>query len=191
MSRRSRDDVVRAAARLFGRRGYHGTSMRDLGRELGLMGSSLYSHVSSKQELLVEVVESGAALFQESAEKALAGEGTATERLRRFVAGHIEVVLDNVDATRTFLNEARALDPEFRRPIIEARDLYEGELRTLLGEGVRSGEFRSDLDPKTAGIYILSILNAVDRWYHDDGPLDRDCLVTSIVDFTTTGIAAT
>ncbi len=59
-ARNSRDDVVRAAARLFAERGYHGTSMRDLGAELGLFGSSLYSHVGSKQELLVEVVATGA-----------------------------------------------------------------------------------------------------------------------------------
>ena len=60
-TRNTHEDVVRAAGRLFAERGYHGTSMRDLGKELGLLGSSLYSHVSSKQDLLVEVVEEGAA----------------------------------------------------------------------------------------------------------------------------------
>ncbi len=51
--RNTRSDVVDAAGRLFAQRGYHGTSMRDLGKELGLLGSSLYSHVDSKQDLLV------------------------------------------------------------------------------------------------------------------------------------------
>ena len=49
MSRHNRDDVVSAAGRLFAARGYHGTSMRDLGRELGLLGSSLYAHIEGKQ----------------------------------------------------------------------------------------------------------------------------------------------
>jgi len=40
-TRNTRADVVQAAGRLFAERGYHGTSMRDLGRELGLQGSSL------------------------------------------------------------------------------------------------------------------------------------------------------
>ena len=75
VTRNSRSDVVAAAGRLFAERGYHGTSMRDLGRELGLLGSSLYAHVESKQDLLVEVVEEGARLFQDSAEEALARVG--------------------------------------------------------------------------------------------------------------------
>ena len=37
-TRNTRHDVVAAAGRLFAERGYHGTSMRDLGQELGLLG---------------------------------------------------------------------------------------------------------------------------------------------------------
>ncbi len=115
-TRNSRGDVVSAAGRLFAERGYQGTSMRDLGRELGMLGSSLYAHVDSKQDLLVEVVEEGARLFQDSADRALAAAGTAAENLRGLVAGHIDVVLDNRDVVRTFLNEARMLDEEHRGP---------------------------------------------------------------------------
>ena len=71
--RRSREDVVAAAGRLFAERGYHGTSMRDLGEELGLLGSSLYSHVGGKEELLVEVIRRGAATFQALVDEVLAG----------------------------------------------------------------------------------------------------------------------
>ncbi|MGH8947430.1 MAG: TetR/AcrR family transcriptional regulator, partial [Acidimicrobiia bacterium] len=102
-TRNSRGDVVAAAGRLFAERGYHGTSMRDLGRELGLLGSSLYAHVESKQDLLVEVVEEGARLFQDSAEEAVAAGGSAAGRLRGLVAGHVGVVLDNPDVVRTYL----------------------------------------------------------------------------------------
>ena len=56
MVRKSRTDVVAAARTLFARQGFHGTSMRDLGREVGLKGSSLYNHVGSKDELLVDVL---------------------------------------------------------------------------------------------------------------------------------------
>ena len=134
-TRNSRADVVAAAGRLFAMRGYHGTSMRDLGRELGLLGSSLYAHVESKQDLLVEVVEEGARLFQDSADRALAAGGTASERLRGLVAGHIDVVLDNQDVVRTFLNEARMLDEEHRSRIVEARDHYEEAFRAVIREG--------------------------------------------------------
>lgn len=188
MTRNTREDVVQAAGKLFAEKGYHGTSMRDLGRELGLLGSSLYSHIDTKQELLVEVVERGAALFQASAEQALAAEGTAADRLTRFVAGHVDVILDHLDEARTFLNEARSVEPYYRRRVVAARDRYESSLRDLLATGRTDGSFGSGMEPKLAGIFILSILNAVDRWFHEPGTIDRPALVDEIVGFATAGI---
>ena len=186
--RNTRSDVIDAAGRLFAERGYHGTSMRDLGRELGMLGSSLYSHVDSKQDLLVEVVEEGARLFEASAEHAKTTQGTARDRLAALVAGHVRVVLDNVNVARTFLNEARMLDAEHRERVLKARDHYEGVFRSVVTDGVRDGSFRSDIDPKTASIYILSVLNALERWYDPAGPLSRDELTSELQRFVVDGI---
>lgn len=174
---RSRDDVVRTAGRLFAERGYHGTSMRDLAADLGLLGSSLYSHISSKEDLLVEVVERGASLFQASAEAALKTPGTAQDRLRALVEGHVDVVLGHLDEVRTFLNEAGALDEIHRSRVLAARDLYEGSFRAVLAD-------TKVADPKLTAIFLLSILNALERWYRPSGPIDRERLVDEILAFT-------
>lgn len=187
-TRNTRADVVEAAGRLFAERGYHGTSMRDLGKELGLLGSSLYAHVESKQHLLVEVVREGAALFASSASSALATEGTAEDRLRSLIAGHVDVVLDNRDIARTFLNEARVLEDDYRERIVAARDAYEEAFRQVLRDGVTEGSFSDGVDPKFASILILSVLNAIDRWYDTTGPLDRDALAETITSFALTGL---
>ncbi len=170
-TRNSRADVVTAAGRLFAERGYHGTSMRDLGKELGLLGSSLYSHVESKQDLLVEVVEEGARLFGASADAALAQGGSADEVLVRLIDGHVDVVLDNRDVARTFLNEANMLDDSHRRRVLDARDHYEETFRGTLRAGVADGSFRDDVDPKTDAIFILSVLNAIERWFDPGGSM--------------------
>jgi AcrR family transcriptional regulator len=187
---RSREDIVRAAGRLFAERGYHGTSMRELAAELGLLGSSLYSHISSKEDLLVEVVERGAALFSRSAEEALSGEGPADLRLKALVAGHVDVVLDHLDEVRTFLNEASALDEPHRRRVLTARDGYEVGFRQVLEEGKADGSFRTDLDSKLAAIFILSVLNAIERWYRPQGRVSRTDLVEQLLELATRGIGA-
>ena len=189
-TRNTRADVVQAAGRLFAARGYHGTSMRDLGRELGLQGSSLYSHIRSKEDLLVDVIQRAADLFQSSAEQAMAQGGDDPERLRALIAGHVDVLLDHVDEARTFLNEARSLDDPHRSRVLAARDSYERTFREVLSRGVSSGAFRPDLDPVVTGILLLSILNSVDRWYRPEGPLDRTELVEAILEFALTGIGS-
>jgi len=188
-ARTTRDDVVEAAGRLFASRGYHGTSMRDLGRELGMLGSSLYAHIDSKQDLLVEVVERGAQLFDASAQQALATGGSASTRLRALIRGHVDVVLDNLAVSRTFLNEARMLDDEHRSRVVAARDRYEAAFRRVIAEGVEEGSFRGDLDPKIASIFVLSVLNAIERWYDPKGPLDREGLVAEIGEFVLRGLS--
>jgi AcrR family transcriptional regulator len=189
MTRHSREDVVQAAGRLFAERGYHGTSMRDLGRELGMLGSSLYSHVEGKQQLLIEVVDRGAGFFQAAADEALATDGAASDRLWALIAGHVDVVLDHREEVRTYLSEASALDREARSLVIESRDRYEEAFRGVLKEGAADGSFRADIDPRLGAIFTLSILNAVDRWYRDDGPIDRRTLVERIDAFVTNGLS--
>jgi len=179
-TRNTRDDVVAAAGRLFAERGYHGTSMRELGKELGLLGSSLYSHVESKQDLLVDVVEEGSRLFEMSAAAAMESEGPASEVLSELISSHIDVVLDNRDVARTFLNEARMLDTDHRARVLEARDHYEETFRRVLRAGVSDGSFREDIDSKTDSIFILSVLNALERWYHPIGELSRTNLKAAV-----------
>jgi AcrR family transcriptional regulator len=182
-TRKTRADVIAAAGRLFAARGYHGTSMRDLGRELGLHGSSLYSHVTSKEDLLVAVVKRGAERFERSAEEALGSSDAPAERLRALIAGHVDVVLDHTDEAKTFLDEARSLDDPARRQIRDARNVYESRFRTVIADGIERGEFAVGTDPKIATIFILSVLNAVERWYDPAGPLGRDDLKGEISAF--------
>ncbi|MFQ5524608.1 MAG: TetR/AcrR family transcriptional regulator [Acidimicrobiia bacterium] len=188
-ARTTRDDVIEAAGRLFASRGYHGTSMRDLGRELGMLGSSLYAHIDSKQDLLVEVVERGAQLFEASARSALYTRGGAGERLKALIRGHVGVVLDNLAVARTFLNEARMLDDEHRKRVVAARDRYEAAFRQAIAEGIESGAFRDDVNPKLASIFVLSVLNAIERWYRPEGTLDRESLVEALTDFVTAALS--
>jgi AcrR family transcriptional regulator len=184
----SKEDVIRAAGRLFAQRGFHGTSMRDLGGELGLLGSSLYSHVDGKTELLTEVIRSGAAMFQDLA-AGVAGDGrSAAERLRLLIEGHIQILTDHLDEATTFLNEARFLPDEERSAIVSMRDRYEAVFRATIEDGKAGSEFRSDVDPVVASILILSMLNAIDRWYWPDGSRSPQDIAVRIYNLVMRGL---
>lgn len=187
--RHSRESVIQAAGKLFARRGYHGTSMKDLGEELGLLKSSIYSHVSSKEDLLLEVVKRAETLFSDSARRALDSHSGQANRLKALIRGHLRVILDHRDEASTFLNEARSLDERYREAVIAARDGYEQVFREVIEEGIRTGEFHRRTDPVVAGIFILSILNAVGRWYQPDGRLAPDEMTEEVWSFVSSGLA--
>jgi AcrR family transcriptional regulator len=188
MTRLSRQDIVIGAGRRFATHGYHGTSMRDLGDDLGILGSSIYAHVGGKQELLLAVIERGAALFEASSANAVASHDEPTARLRSLIEGHVDVLVDHDAESRTFLNEAAFLDAGERDRVTAMRDAYELVFRETIRAGVLSAAFRSDVDPKISGIFILSILNATQRWYHADGELSRADLVQQLHQFAISGL---
>ena len=187
MTTRTRQDVVRAAGRLFAARGFHGTSMRDLGEELGLLGSSLYSHVDSKEQLLVEVVEQGAALFQAHADQVAASRRSPEDKMAGLVRGHVEIITSNQDQSATFLNEARFLPNDSRAAIVAMRDRYEATFREVIAAGVSAGAFREQ-NAALASIMVLSVLNAVIRWYRPSGSLTPTELADAMVEFVMDGL---
>lgn len=187
---RTRDDVVAAAGRLFAQRGFHGTSMRDLGEELGMLGSSLYSHVEGKNELLVEVIGRGAEFFNGVVADATTGDGPAVDELRKLVYGHVHVVVEHIDEARTFLFESRFLPEADRRKVVAMRDSYEAAYRSAIERAEEEGSLIPGIDAGMTAIFILSVLNALIRWYRPSGKRRPDAIAMQMWAFIAGGILA-
>ena len=87
--------IIRAAASVFQRKGYHGATMADIAAEVNLTAGSLYHHFPSKQELLVAVLNTGMAEITGAVRRILARPARPTEHLRAIVGAHIDSILDN------------------------------------------------------------------------------------------------
>ncbi len=160
--------IVKAAERLFSSKGYHGTTIRDIAQERGILSGSLYAHIDSKEDLLFHITNEGADAFLEGLEPIANGSGLAVTKLRLGLAVHIQVVADHLDAARVFFHEWRALSTA-RRAVIQAkRDCYESYWTTILAAGVATGEFRL-IDTKFSRLLILSVANSVYEWYDPNG----------------------
>jgi AcrR family transcriptional regulator len=183
-----RAELVAAAARLFSERGYHGTSMQHLGDALGIQRGSLYAHIGSKQELLFDVVDDGAERFLARAEEARAAPGTATERLRAFLVGHIETAIAHIEASTVFLHEWRYLSDELRSVVQAKRDRYESMITEIVSDGIAAGEFRADADARFAVLLILSAGNWVYEWYRPEGSLGPEEIGDKFTELIVTGL---
>jgi AcrR family transcriptional regulator len=183
-----RAELVAAAARLFSAKGYHGTSMQDLGGALGLQRGSLYAHIGSKEELLFDVVDQGAERFLEMARRASTSGGSAAMKLRTLLVGHVSTAAQHMDASTVFLNEWRYLSPGPRARIQAKRDLYEAVVRAAIDEGVASGEFSPSIDAAMAGRLVLSAGNWIYTWYRPDGLLSPAAIGEQLSDLILNGL---
>src|ERR687897_1183723 len=101
-----RSQLTREAARLFAEKGYHGTSIGDLAKAMGVQKGSLYAHISSKHDLLYETMREGADAFH-GALDAIDERLPATEKIRLALRAHLRVVAEQLDVATVFVREWR------------------------------------------------------------------------------------
>ncbi|PTV93069.1 TetR family transcriptional regulator [Halanaerobium saccharolyticum] len=51
----TREKILNESLDLFAEKGYHGTSMREIAKAVGIKGSSIYNHFSGKEEIFSEL----------------------------------------------------------------------------------------------------------------------------------------
>lgn len=177
-----REQILEEAARLFGRRGYHATSMRDIGEATGMLAGSLYAHISSKEDLLFEIVLQAANQFLDRLEALRALDLSPEERLRRAMRAHVGVVADNLDEAWVFHHEWKALTGERRDEVRRLRRRYE----QLWDEIVR--DLPGAADPRFARLLVLSAANWTYTWYRPEGPLSPDEVADRFSDLLLAGL---
>ncbi len=158
-----RSELTRTAARLFAEKGYHGTSIGDLAKAMGVQKGSLYAHISSKEDLLYETMRDGAAAFH-AALDGIPDDLPATDKIRHALRGHLRVVAEQLDVATVFMREWRYLEGERREEILAERRRYEDRVRELFHEGRERGGLRTDLDDATAALLTLSAANWAYTW---------------------------
>jgi TetR/AcrR family transcriptional regulator, cholesterol catabolism regulator len=166
-----RTELMRAAARLFAEKGYHGTSVGDLAQALGVQKGSLYAHIESKADLLWEVASEGAAAFHDALDT-VPDEGPILDRIRAALRAHLRVVSEQLDVATVFVREWRYLEGERRDQFLAERRRYEERFRALFREGRETGELRTDLDDGTAALLALSAVNWAYTWLRPGADTD-------------------
>jgi len=165
---------IAAATRLFAERGFKGTSIADLARELNLTTASLYYYVDGKQELLARVLETGMADFLARLQDIAEGMGDPREKLERAVENHIDFVINRRDVVRIFLRYRGMLQDSPREHYQGLLDRYQLLFTTILADAL--GDSMPDIDIVLVRQTVLGMINSLIEWYDPAGRLPPDVL---------------
>ena len=161
--------------------------MRDLATRLGIEAASLYSHISSKEEILRVLCFDMAGKFMESLNKVEQEENSFERKLRAGILGHIRVMADNLTASAVFMNEHRHLSDTFLKEFLLLRINYINRFKRIIEGGIRSGEFRK-VDTKLAVMTLFSSLNWMPHWYDPSGIIHPEGLGNQLADMLIEGL---
>jgi len=165
---RKREVLLREAAASFNRRGYHGTSLAEIAKKLGVTKAALYTYVPSKEELLYYCHDSAMDTAFESLRLAQAEGGTGLRKLTTTLRRYLKLMLGE-EGGYVVLLEENAMKPLHVRAIIKRRDQFEEGLRELVAEGIADGSI-VPCNPKLAVFMGLGALNWGRKWYRPNGP---------------------
>lgn len=165
-----RQDILEASARIFGEKGFHGTSMQEIADAVHLQKGSLYHHVASKQEILFALLEDALDLLIADLQEVWVTDLPAEEKLRAAVRAYLRRLAEHADLATVLLLEYRSLEPKLLRRHIGRRDQFEAIWRKILSEGVKAGEFR-EVDVAVAAFALLGMQNWLITWFRSDGRL--------------------
>ncbi|MCM2517057.1 TetR/AcrR family transcriptional regulator [Streptomyces griseoincarnatus] len=161
--------LLLAAVEAFAERGYHATTTRDIAGRAGMSPAALYIHYKTKEELLHRISRIGHEKALDILRTASRGEGTATERLADAVSSFVRWHARGRTTARVVQYELDSLGPDARAEIVGLRRQVDAEVRGIVEDGVRSGEFDVPDVPGTT-LAVLSLCIDVARWFNVDGP---------------------
>lgn len=176
-----------AAAKLFKSHGYQASSMRQLAKEVGLEASSLYSHISSKQEILSQICLSEADKFLENMDRILSENDQVMDILREISYFHIEVALEDPVSVTVFNDEWKHLEEPSLTAFRQKRKEYESRILHIIAKGIHEGTI-IDRDSFVLFQTFLSSFKWIYLWYKPSREIDKEVLKQDITEVMLRGL---
>ncbi|HLV18758.1 MAG TPA: TetR/AcrR family transcriptional regulator [Pseudomonas sp.] len=169
----ARGKLLQAAARLFRRKGYERTTVRDLATAVGIQSGSIFHHFKSKEEILRAVMEETVIYNTALMESALAEAGSLRERVLALIRCELQSIMGGTgEAMAVLVYEWRSLSEDSQAHILALRDRYEQLWLEVLQEARQAGCVQGD--PFILRRFLTGALSWTTTWFRPDGPMSLD-----------------
>jgi AcrR family transcriptional regulator len=188
MTRRS--ELLRIAGHLFAERGFTKTTVRDIADAAGILSGSLYHHFDSKESMVDELLSTFQSQLFATYDEILTGDGDARSKIDAIVRASFDAIDQHHDEVAIFQNDAAHLQQQERFAYLGEHNRRFREMWVdLLGEGVRSGTLRADLDTELVYRFIRDTVWVAVRWYRPGGALTAQDVADQYLTILLDGIA--
>jgi AcrR family transcriptional regulator len=182
--------IMEAATRLFRAKGFASTSVQEISDAVGLLKGSLYYYISSKEDLLFQILNG----LHKDGEDIIAsikfGSADPLRELHFYLKNAAVFAAMNADRLAIFLRDFQYVPAERQREIISEREMYSKAVRALVAEAKEKGLTNPDLDVSLAATLIMSAVSSTHEWLRPKGRKSLSQAAEQIADMLTNSIRA-
>jgi len=161
-----REQIVDAARKLIIRYGSEHVTVRRIAKQVGISEAAIYRHFKSKRDILSLLVDHIDDDFLRDFTTVGTQGRSPLETLGSMLKGHLSAIERRRGISFQVFAEIISLgDKKLNRRVSDTIDRYIGCLKSILSEGIRTGEVREDIDLEaTATIIFGTIQGLVNIW---------------------------
>lgn len=182
--------IEREAIRLFSEKTYPMVGMRDISDAVNLLPGSLYVHITSKEDLLLTIVERGIGIYLSALSPIAQSDKPTPDRIRDIISTYLRVLDANLDITRIAMFQWRYLNGENLARVLELRNQVDQIFVRVVEDGISTGEFPSVRHPRIVAIGVLGLLGSIAQWYSARGELSADEIAEQLADVVLGGLTS-
>jgi len=162
---RRHTQICDAALRLFSRKGFHRTTVREIAEACGLGIGTLYSYIKAKEDILYLVYRRILETFEARMLEATRGIQDPRLQLKAALEETLKIYDECQDVVLLLYQESHALGRQALQSLFELDRTYVGSFREILERGNRAGHFAVK-EPHLLAVCILFLCAVWDlkRW---------------------------
>ncbi len=138
--KKRREQIVKAAVKLFNEKGYHGTTTREVAQASGFSIGTLYEYIGSKEDILYLVCDAVYDQVMEKWEYLMDRNLQGLERLRQVIEAYFNVVDDLQDEVLVLYQESKSLTKEALNYVLQKelnmKEMFAKELKSCMDNGI-------------------------------------------------------
>jgi AcrR family transcriptional regulator len=184
-----RREIIEVGTQLFCEKGYDSTTTREIGESIGLLKGSLYYYISSKEDLLFEIIRDVHEEGQRRVQELRDLDAPAMAKLRLSIERGVIFAASHVRELRIFFNDGRALSADRQAELRGQRNAYDMYLRELVVTAQQDGHLCPDVDAHAVTTAVVGVINWTAYWYRADGDIDPEQLAHEYADLLLSGLA--
>jgi len=180
-----KQQILLAASKVFGKKGYHSTSISDICSKADVARGTIYLYFDNKRDIFETLINEFSSSMLEDI-RMFSLDEPLSDQFDRNIRRFMEIIVENRDLTKIVASEAVGLDSEFDHHLIlfytKLAEYIEGALIMMQ----KCNEVSPKINTRLLAYSILGTIKEVAyQWSLDGGSiLDMDPLIKYMLNFS-------